>query len=418
MGNDLSTDTSKGWIISFFVTVFAMMTLQMSSMGFSPLLPAMREELGMTYSQQGDFAGMYGLFAIIMSIPGGILAKRFGEKNVLATGMLVVAMGLILLSQSSNTAMAFGSRGLWLVGYRPAFVCVMTAIALTAPPSFRSRSMGVIGAMSALGNVIGALFGSQIASSFGWRNGFVAYSSTILFGLLIFWFFYRGGSRTTWLSNDKAKNEAAKKKYDKPKSNSSFRNPIVWTLSVLVGMSGAGQFSSNFFIPSAAIGVFHMEANTTAYIISTGFGLGIFTNLFFGYLMDRFTKWNVMASIMIILIPAALGLNSTHAAVFWIAATLVLALGLTAAQQGYAIAGSIATGSETSNAMGMVAVGTGVFGYFGPKMLGLLRDLTGDFNAGWYLITALHTLALLFILFLKYYRQSGKVTVKTASSPM
>jgi predicted MFS family arabinose efflux permease len=82
-----------------------MMTLQMSSLGFTPLLPDIQRDFGINYSQVGLFSGVYGLAAIVFSIPGGVLAERFGEKIILRLGLLVVTLGLVLLSRSPNFAL-------------------------------------------------------------------------------------------------------------------------------------------------------------------------------------------------------------------------------------------------------------------------------------------------------------------------
>jgi NNP family nitrate/nitrite transporter-like MFS transporter len=51
--------------------------------------------------------------------------------------------------------------------------------------------------------------------------------------------------------------------------------------------------------------------------------------------------------------------------------------------------------------MGIVSLGAGLFGYFGPQMLGILRDSTGSFNAGFYMVAVadLMTLGLLVLLY-------------------
>ena len=36
--------------------------------------------------------------------------------------------------------------------------------------------------------------------------------------------------------------------------------------------------------------------------------------------------------------------------------------------------------------MGIVSLGAGLFGYFGPQMLGILRDRTGSFAAGFAMV--------------------------------
>jgi predicted MFS family arabinose efflux permease len=125
------------WIPSFAATIVAMMAIQMSSLGFSPLLPSIQKEFGLSYSQIGLFTGLYGLVAIAVSVPAGILAKRAGKKLALSAGLLGVALGLLLLSRASSYQGALGARVVWLIGYRVAFVCVTTSIALVAPAAFR-----------------------------------------------------------------------------------------------------------------------------------------------------------------------------------------------------------------------------------------------------------------------------------------
>jgi cyanate permease len=57
--------------------------------------------------------------------------------------------------------------------------------------------------------------------------------------------------------------------------------------------------------------------------------------------------------------------------------------------------------SETGNAMGVVSLGAGLFGYFGPQMLGILRDWTGSFAAGFYMVAIADviTLGLIIVLY-------------------
>jgi hypothetical protein len=58
--------------------------------------------------------------------------------------------------------------------------------------------------------------------------------------------------------------------------------------------------------------------------------------------------------------------------------------------------------------MGVVGLGRGVFGYVGPQALGLLRDRTGGFRAGWYFGAAGVIVSLIEILFLRHYSRSRK----------
>ncbi len=77
----------RPWLAPYVATLFAMLALQMSNLGFSPLLPSIRDAFHMNFAQMGLFAGMYGLLSMLWSVPAGLLAKRFGEKVVLAAGL-------------------------------------------------------------------------------------------------------------------------------------------------------------------------------------------------------------------------------------------------------------------------------------------------------------------------------------------
>jgi len=48
----------------------------------------------------------------------------------------------------------------------------------------------------------------------------------------------------------------------------------------------------------------------------------------------------------------------------------------------------------------------GIFGYLGPQMLGILRDRTGGFAAGWYFIACTAMIAFAVVILLKWRVQS------------
>ncbi len=390
----------SGWILPFAATIFAMMTMQMSSLGFSPLLPAIQKDFGINYSQLGLFTGVYGLVAIALSIPGGVLAKRFGVRRMLSMGLLVVALGLFLLSQAPSFAWGLTARVIWICGYRISFVCVMTAIALAAPKSLQSSAMGILGALSSLASVIGAPFGSSIGRAFGWRLGIIAFAAMALLGAIVFWSLYRTDSTAAPV---RVRGHGAVETPDR----SAFRTPVVWAM-VLLGLANMGGFSATFFVPAAAKTIFNLGPMDAAYIISASYVTAIFANLLCGYLADRSNRWVVMGGLMVLLIPSCFAMMTHNLLLFRVATALVISLGLCATNQIYPIAGEVMAGRETGPVMGIVSLGGGVFGYLGPQMLGLLRDWTGGFTAGWYFVAFGACIALLVIVLLKRYAESHR----------
>lgn len=399
--------SGKEWIIPFVATLFGMLTLQMSSLGFSPLLPEIQKEFGMNYSQVGFFTGMYGLLAIVLSIPAGMLVKSYGERKMLTGGLLIVALGLLMLSKAPSFLIALGGRGLWLTGYRLAFVCVLSAIALTCPPSLKGSSMGILGAMSSFASVIGAPFGSAIASAFDWRKGILAFGGMAMLGAFVFGILYRRDPNAEAPETGHNLGTSISASSGNSKAPSAFKMPIVWALAALLGMCGMGQFSATFFVPLAAKSIFNLNSMAAAYIISAGYITAIFANLFFGYLMDRCDQWKTMGALIFLLIVSCLCMTIPNLTAFRVATALVLALGFSATNQVYGIAGQVLRGRETGPVMGIVGLGAGIFGFVGPQMLGAMRDWTGGFNAGWFMVAGIATATLIEIYFLKRYGQAS-----------
>jgi predicted MFS family arabinose efflux permease len=85
-----------------------MLALQMSSLGFSPLLPSIQQEFGMTYSQVGLFTGMYGILAIVWSIPAGFFAKKIGKNwALLLSGIIFHYISSLPAKRIANRLRAF-----------------------------------------------------------------------------------------------------------------------------------------------------------------------------------------------------------------------------------------------------------------------------------------------------------------------
>jgi predicted MFS family arabinose efflux permease len=388
------------WLLPFAVTLVAMFALQLSNLGFSPLLPSIQREFGMSFTQLGFFTGLYGLLAMLLSVPAGISARRFGEKRVLALGLLGVAAGSILLGQAWSFESALTFRGLTIFGYRFAFVSVLIAVALTAPASLRGRTMGVLGATSALASVVGAPLGGMLVGGFGWRFAILGYAAMAVFGATIFWLFYRPTSADDATAPVHAAAPAG--------GRSAFLSPVVWMLALIVGLGGFGQFTVTYFVPSVADALYGLDATAAGVIISTGYLTAIVVNLGVGMLADRFNKLVVLGVLFVLLAVASSSMAVEHVVVFRVATAAVIGFGFTAANQLYGLAGSVMPRHEAGHAMGVVSLGAGLFGYFGPQMLGILRDQTGSFAAGFYMVAIADVITLGLIVLL--YRITRGVT--------
>jgi predicted MFS family arabinose efflux permease len=370
--------TPARWVLPFGVTLVAMFALQLSNLGFSPLLPSIQRDFGMSYTQLGTFTGMYGLLAMILSVPAGVTARVVGEKRVLALGLLGVAVGSVLLGRAWSADSAIAFRGVTIVGYRFAFVSVLVAVVLTAPPGLRGRTMGVVGATSSMASVIGAPLGGMLVRDVGWRDAILGYAAMAIVGAVLFSLLYQRADSETLPADDAHASHGG--------SRSALLSPVVWTLALIVGLGGFGQFTVTYFVPSVVTALYSLDAAAAGVIISTGYVTAIVVNVVVGTLIDRYNPLLVLGGVFVLLATASASLSIEHLGVFRVATAAVIGLGFTAANQLYALAGRVMPRREAGNAMGVVSLGAGLFGFLGPQLVGILRDRTGSFAAGFYMV--------------------------------
>lgn len=382
------------WVSSYVATVVAMMAIQASSLGFSPLIPFMKDAWGMTYTQVGTFTGVYGLVALVMSVPAGVLAKRFGEKRILLLGLALAAVGLTAVGCANDYLQGLTARTMWIFGYRLAFICVMTAVAITVPASQRGKAMGLLGALTALATILGSGFSARMEAAFGWRLSMLGFAVLAICGGVCFGYFYRSAAAVPTVADSRRAVPTS--------LFSAFKVPVVWLIPLL-GLANAGGFAATFFVPSVVRTVFHGDASQASLIIASAYTGAIFFNPLFGWLADRFNRWLVMATITALMVPACYLMSSRNFQVFWLATTLLVGLGHVTANQVYPTAAELLRGRDAGPIMGIVGLGSGLFGYLGPLALGWMRDYSGGFDLGWHVIMGTTAAIVALFIYLKHY---------------
>src|SRR5215208_1581239 len=125
---------------------------------------------------------IYGLAMALQNLVWGIFqpiagafADRYGPARVIATGAVVYALGLALMSISGTPALLYLSGGLLAgIGIATAsFSIVMAGFGRLVPPEKRSWSFGLATAAGSLGQFIFAPLGQGFIAAFGWQTALV-----------------------------------------------------------------------------------------------------------------------------------------------------------------------------------------------------------------------------------------------------
>jgi CP family cyanate transporter-like MFS transporter len=82
-----------GPVAALALAWLAAFNLRSGFIGLGPLLPAMTADLGLSFAQASFLVAVPTLMMGVMAVPGGTLADRWGPARVIAAGLTLVAVG-------------------------------------------------------------------------------------------------------------------------------------------------------------------------------------------------------------------------------------------------------------------------------------------------------------------------------------
>ena len=150
------------------------MTLMMALTSFS-LAHHGHEFSAISISVAIHVVGMFGL-----SVPLGRICDRTGRRPVLLGGLMVLAMGAILVPSTSDYWLATLGTFLVGVGWSGASIAASALIADTTEPTLRGRAIGMNDTFAAAGAIVFPLVGGPLAAAFGLVTmGFITAAVTV-----------------------------------------------------------------------------------------------------------------------------------------------------------------------------------------------------------------------------------------------
>ena len=171
-----------------FLAVFG--ALGFGRFGYSAILPAMQEDLGISTAAAGSLASWNLAGYLLMAAIGGLLASRFGSRMMVGIGSVVAAGGMLLTGLADGVTTAAAAR--LLTGLGAGAVLVPSVSLMSSWFSVKQRGMAsaVVSSGSSLalvivGPVVPAII--QSGGSEGWRLAWYFFAAvTFAVGVLTF----------------------------------------------------------------------------------------------------------------------------------------------------------------------------------------------------------------------------------------
>lgn len=198
-GETLNSQTDSScnyycWVVLGVGTLSVLGALGLGRFGYTAVLPAMQLGLGMDNTQAGFMASINLIGYLTLSVIGGALSARFGPRRVVVTGLIFVAVGMVMTGLSNTFLSAAAWRCVTGFGSGAANVAVMGMWGAWFPTKRRGLASGIAVTGSSLGLIIVGPIVPQLLAVYGaqgWRTCWYYYAAATFVIAVLAYFFIR-----------------------------------------------------------------------------------------------------------------------------------------------------------------------------------------------------------------------------------
>ena len=183
-----SSRPTTGWLILLVMSVSAI-NLRSGLVGFSPLLPIVKDQMDLSYTVSGFIMAVPAIFMALSGAVGGYLLMKIGSKQMVGWGVFLTALGNLARGVSVDAVTLLLSSMLFGVGLGLA----QAAMPLIVKQSFPNTAGTATGAYTG-GMLVGAAMGAALtlpvllplSGTLSWR-GPMFFWAALAFVALVAW---------------------------------------------------------------------------------------------------------------------------------------------------------------------------------------------------------------------------------------
>ena len=364
-------------------------------LGIPSIAPLIRESLGLSVAQAGSFLSAYYVGPVLMSLPAGWLADRWGVRGAMILGQALIAIGLGAVVVAPSFSFIVVILVLAGAGYGVLNPTTTKAGMAWFPPRQRATVVGLKQVGLPFGGALGALIMPPVALAFGWRAA-VGLAAAVVGALaMLTWALYR----------DLPEPETRGPAPARPGFWAVMANRDLWLVGVSTLIFAGVQTVFLAFLVLYLRDVVHIALVAAAkYLVTAQVG-GAIARIGFGLLSDRLfggRRRIVLAIAGLGSIACALVLSTTAPGTGpWLLAPLAVGIGVFGVGWNGVqhtlmaeLAGPRAAGTAVGLGLAISSLGVAVC----PPIFGLVVERLGGFGAAWVALAAIMVIALLLLI--------------------
>jgi predicted MFS family arabinose efflux permease len=357
--------------------------MSLSVLIYPPSIPALMHEFDTSYLAASLPATLIAVPGILFSVPVSISATKKGVRLWGSVSLACIALGSTTVFVAPNFPVILIGR--FGTGFGAIlFIIVPLSLSHWFDAKSRALAMGAFVASSSLVNALALSMAGSMVTSFGWRSTFLL---TSLVAMLVFGCFLRW-MREAESSHDRSAPPSQHKRLSNLFSLDMWKLSLVWLLS---------NFSLSAFLTWYAtflVEVKGAELGLASILAGMVMLSGVPVAPLAGWISDRLGRRRV---IIVLSLVAESFLYGLAALVEGVAAVVtVLALGVfigIVASLIFALPREMFGAERAGLSLGLMNTFLNLGTFTGPSVIGLVKDLTGDFLIGFWIVSICCTLA-------------------------
>lgn len=327
---DLPAEKRQNFLLVSIVIFLVGVASVMVQMKLTTILPSLTERFAMGQTEVSLLMSMFTFVGLILALPVGFAAKRFGARAMLVAGVGFVVLGSLVGAVAGGSTMLILSRAIEGIAYIIIITCGPLAIERYVAPERLGTAMGIWGTYGCGGTLISGVITPRLYEAVGYLGLWMAYAVFALITGLLFLFVVKdpGGflqrseaARAKAAEKDGSSDTAAEAEsapgygvFFKPNMLLFLFPYVCYNVIIAVTLSFSPTFMQSEGMSPAESGM----------VITTITALALFSCIGVGMLVDRFGRCKPFYLIgLLIMGPATYLLCSTTGFGMWIAVALV-----------------------------------------------------------------------------------------------
>jgi NNP family nitrate/nitrite transporter-like MFS transporter len=333
-----------------------------------PLAPFLRQQFGMSATEQGLLVAVPLLGGSLFRPILGVLADRIGGRRAGLFGLSLTIVAIVIGWTAASAPWHLFVLGFFLGIAGASFAVALPLASRWYPAEYQGLAMGIVGAGNS-GSLMATLFAPRLAERLGWASTFGLALIPVTCVAIVFALF--------------AKDSPSKRtKLGWKDYSEILREPDTLWFALLYSLTFGGfvgftSFLTTFFHEQYHVSRVAAGDFTTAVIVS-----GSLMRPLGGWLSDRIGGYRLLL-LLLGAVAVSLGLVATLPPLALAVATLFVAVGCLGMGNGavFQLVPQRFAG-RMGIITGVVGAAGGLGGFFLPSVLGVAKDATGTYGVG------------------------------------